>query len=891
MLQASHLESILPQASRERLRAFAPFLDAAMRKFGIDRNLRRAAAFIAQLAHESGQFRFMQELWGPTDAQRRYEPPGSLANRLGNTEPGDGYRFRGRGAIQLTGRANYAKYGQALGLDLVASPDLAAGPDAGFLVAGLFWQRNGLNALADAGDFVGVTKRINGGTNGLAERRALYEAALKVLAPVFPATSSATDQGSAKRAAPAPAFDRGAEAIRELALPKPRAAKKTPAKTAPAQAPRRKFDARPDTLDFRDVMYVPSLVEVPTHIPLEDYLDIGVPILDQGSEGACTGYGLATVCHYLLLRRKVLPDAQQVSPRMLYHLARRYDEWPGEKYDGSSARGAMKGWHKHGVCPEDLYPSKGKDKGLQLTEERTSAARRRPLGAYYRVNHKDIVAMHSAIAEVGVLYATCVVHKGWDRVGSDGAIPFTNEDEGGHAFAIVAYDDQGFWLQNSWGPDWGHRGFARISYDDWLRNGTDVWVARLGAPVTLRTAESTATAHSAAARESAAYSYADLRPHIVAVGNDGRLRPGGDYGTSPAGLAHIFEEDIPRVTQGWGARPRILLYAHGGLVGETSAVQRLADYRPQLLEKKVYPLAFVWKTDYWTTITNVLRDAVRRRRPEGALDAAKDFMLDRFDDALEPLARMLTGKAAWDEIKENATLASAPGGAGALVVQNLVRLQQAIGPVEVHLVAHSAGSILMAPLLTLLNASGIEAATCTLWAPACTMDVFDRHYRPAMQSGGIGRMALYVLSDKAEQDDHCARIYNKSLLYLVSNAFESVPRIPVFRDGVPLLGMDKFLDAVRPLFAGKHELVIAPDGVDRSQAREHGAFDDDRATVASTFARIVGEIEPPAVSPVKKVRVRKAGPAGAGDAAQLLKFRRSASSLSDRRQAIDVKTR
>ncbi len=76
-------------------------------------------------------------------------------------------------------------------------------------------------------------------------------------------------------------------------------------------------------------------------------------------------------------------------------------------------------------------------------------------------------------------------------------------------------------------------------------------------------------------------------------------------------------------------------------------MQRLAEYRPTLLASGVYPLAFIWRTDYWTTLTNILQDAVRRRRPEGILDAAKDFMLDRLDDALEPLARLLTGKLQW----------------------------------------------------------------------------------------------------------------------------------------------------------------------------------------------------------------------------------------------------
>ena len=94
--------------------------------------------------------------------------------------------------------------------------------------------------------------------------------------------------------------------------------------------PNRILDARPDTLDFRDKMYQTSLYEVPTHIELEEYQQWKVPILDQGKEGACTGYGLATVANYLLRRRKVVPDPRPVSPRMRNHMAKRYDEWPGE---------------------------------------------------------------------------------------------------------------------------------------------------------------------------------------------------------------------------------------------------------------------------------------------------------------------------------------------------------------------------------------------------------------------------------------------------------------------------------------------------------------------------------------------------------------------------------
>ena len=147
----------------------------------------------------------------------------------------------------------------------------------------------------------------------------------------------------------------------------------------------RTFDVRPDTIDFRDKMYTPTLNEVPVQIELDEYRQLKVPILDQGKEGACTGFGLATVANYLLRRRKRVPDAIAVSPRMIYEMARRYDEWPGENYSGSSARGAMKGWHKHGICGDECWPYQLKNKDNGLNDLRTSDALKRPLGAYYRV--------------------------------------------------------------------------------------------------------------------------------------------------------------------------------------------------------------------------------------------------------------------------------------------------------------------------------------------------------------------------------------------------------------------------------------------------------------------------------------------------------------------------
>jgi hypothetical protein len=651
------------------------------------------------------------------------------------------------------------------------------------------------------------------------------------------------------------------------------------------------LNARPDTLDFRDQMYSASLFEVPTTIELGEYQKLGVPILDQGQEGACTGFGLATVANYLLRKRKIVPDNVAVSARMFYEMARRYDEWQGEDYSGSSARGAMKGWYKHGVCANDVWPYEMENPG-SLNDARTSNAVKRPLGAYYRVNHKDLIAMHSALAEVGILYATSSVHGGWLDVGSDGIINFQDGTIGGHAFAIVAYDERGFWIQNSWGEDWGFKGFGLINYDDWIVNGTDIWVARLGAPVTLRKTESIAEGQAPSAAQTIAYTFSDLRPHIISIGNNGLLRPGGDYGTSLDNVATIFREDFPRITEKW-SKKRLLLYAHGGLVSEKGAVQRLAEYRPALLAAEVYPISFIWKSDAWTTITNILQDALSRNRPEGFLDNTKDFLLDRLDDMLEPLARALSGKVLWSEMKENALLATESENGGARqALKFIAELASTYrDQFELHLVGHSAGSILHAPLIRLLTSDGqindgplkgteglgLKISTCTMWAPACTIKLFKENYLPSILNKSIGRFALFTLTDKAEQDDNCAKIYNKSLLYLVSDAFEEKERIPLIRDGEPILGMEKFVlkdDELSALFRDDSaDWVLSPNAkptgsIGHSASTSHGGFDDDKATVVATLARILGEQE---ISP------------------QPINFQRSASATRDFRTALPDK--
>lgn len=151
-------------------------MTAAMVEFGID-TTERQAAFIAQCGHESGSFVYTREIWGPTPAQKGYEGRADL----GNTQSGDGVKYRGRGLLQVTGRANYATTGTKLGIDLINHPEQLEHPDLAARSAGLFWRDHGCNELADIGAFTSITKKINGGQNGAPDRLLRWNRAKKEL--------------------------------------------------------------------------------------------------------------------------------------------------------------------------------------------------------------------------------------------------------------------------------------------------------------------------------------------------------------------------------------------------------------------------------------------------------------------------------------------------------------------------------------------------------------------------------------------------------------------------------------------------------------------------------------------------------------------------------------
>lgn len=204
MITLELLKAICPKTKEDRLTPFIPALTQACEYYEISASPQRLAAFLAQIAHESGGFNFTKEnlnysAQGLQGVFKKYFPTEELANeyarqperianrvyasRMGNgdEESGDGWKFRGRGLIQLTGKNNYSRFAEALGIGLDELVDYLETPEGAVASAAWFWDTNGLNAFADSGDFVTLTKRINGGTIGLEDRKHHYELALEIL--------------------------------------------------------------------------------------------------------------------------------------------------------------------------------------------------------------------------------------------------------------------------------------------------------------------------------------------------------------------------------------------------------------------------------------------------------------------------------------------------------------------------------------------------------------------------------------------------------------------------------------------------------------------------------------------------------------------------------------
>lgn len=612
--------------------------------------------------------------------------------------------------------------------------------------------------------------------------------------------------------------------------------------TAKAAGKKRTLNARRDTPDIRDRWYEPSLIQLKKGI---DNRNLGF-IRDQGEEGACTGFGLAAVID--ILNRKTHNSRFKASTRMLYEMAKRHDEWPGEKYAGSSCRGAIRGWKNMGVCSETDWRYNAAKPG-ELTLKRAVAARDVTLGAYYRLR-PEINEYHAALNEVGAIYVSANVHEGWWAPKASrkknapknqlALIKPSNTTEGGHAFAIVGYDQRGFIVQNSWSKSWGSSGFALWMYEDWLENITDGWVFRLAVSTPqIFGITSRSRAEKDAEFGKAAPKRMEIAGHFVHF-DDGMFKEKGDYWSSA--------DDIQRTAdyiKGAGKKyQHLLIYAHGGLNSPKASATRVAALKEGFKRNGIYPFHIMYDTGLGEEIKDAVLRAFKSRRMEGFLSDLRDKLVEQSDNVIEDLVRKPVTPL-WDEMKRDAQLPFVQGGKkklgdGTQVIKCFAEALAGTG-LNIHLVGHSTGGVLLGHLLTALDALKVPnlIRSLSLMAPACTIDFYKEHYEPRLMANNkqvaIPQMDVYNMNEELELDDNTAAVYRKSLLYLVSRAFER-------DDNKPLLGMARYSKGLKAHDNLNFRYSDGKNGITTSCS--HGGFDNDANTMNAIMHRILGKKPP-----------------------------------------------
>jgi len=862
-LDLNSVRRLFPATKSSNIARYLPYVCAALSEFGLTDRLMILSA-MGTIRAESEGFVPIAELPSQYNTRPGMPPFSSYDGRLGNTAAGDGARFRGRGFVQLTGRANYKTYSQRIGVDLVGQADRANAPEIAAVLLACFLadHAEAMRKALEVGNYAAARKLVNGGSHGLERYRSVFE----IAASVWPAPAVAA-AGAVRRA--------GARAAAASA-------------SAMAPKPARALDATKDPLDLRDRAYQPPPTTLPDEYPTAEevgtYLGIYTRtklILDQGQEGACTGFGLACVINYARWRKAKLPTRlESVSPRMLYNFARRYDEYAGEDYDGSSCRGALKGWFHHGVCLESDWPYEASG----ITRPRYGYAERaagQTLGVYYRIDTQSITDLQAAIHEVGAVYVSANTHAGWQDVPPATRKQITHDTLpvigysssapvlGGHAFALVGFNTHGFVVQNSWGADWGAGGFAVLCYDDWLANGMDAWVASLGVRgVVLGRLAGKGTVRSA--RSGAArpdwWDEATAYQHSVVFGNDGRVSRYLTQDELSRGLLyqacglpdHWFRNDAAATSP--DGKRRLVIYAHGGLNSEAAAIERARAMGRFFKGNGCYPLFLVWKTGLLESLGDIVSDAFRREPSRAG--GVREALTDASDTVIEKSIGRTAARPIWSEMKENAEFACNPGRGGDQLVSALQSLVQTWGDaLEIHLVGHSAGSIILGHMLGVLAARGLEASikSIHLYAPACTVQFANRYYAPHQEL--MKRLYLSILSDQNERDDNVAAIYRKSLLYFVSNALEPDVRTPILGlanvldpsygtwDGSSSTGemLGNWRSAVAGAGLAERTELIADDKVPVNLlpptriSPSHGSFDNNIDLVERTLRRITGQ--------------------------------------------------
>lgn len=652
---------------------------------------------------------------------------------------------------------------------------------------------------------------------------------------------------------PAPAVDVAAPApIDDSPLP-PGRESFAPVETTRRRNPRRR-NVRPDPTDLRDWMYQPTIALTP--------LDSMMPrdpraTKCQRDTNACTGFALSTTIEYLLERGDRPYEA--ISGFMLYSMARRYDEWSGEEREdsGSSLRGVLKGWSRHGASAMRLWEKLEMPRATnKLGEDWWLDAVKRPMGAYYRISPENIRDMHVALGEVRALCGSAFTHSRWDLLLGDTPTPppttideipiieaCTGARDQGHAFAIVGYTRDGFVIQNSWGPEWGRGGFAVLRYADWLENAMDCWVVQLGVVTAEHEEVSHATSLRVEERTGRAVVATDptlgdheVSPFVVDMENEGQLSNCGRFRTDADDLRLLLDHHLGVARDRWklGATDSIdvAIYAHGGLTDEDAAAQAARAWIPHLYSNRIFPIFLMWETGARKTIADIFQDVTR-----GEAEMVAGPRWQRFkqrieewkDERLEGLARPL-GKKLWGEMKQNANALSGARNSGVIQLFEQFRSipKDKFPRIRLHLIGHSAGGIVHSWLGSRALQQGFDLRTISLLAPAVRIDTFDANLGASIAERNI-RVLISNLTDAAERGDGTCSPYGHSLLYLVSRSFED-------HEETPLLGMEKHLIPALATHAWGPMVRQLPspgrvmaEGCAATRSISHGGMDDDSA--------------------------------------------------------------
>ena len=646
-------------------------------------------------------------------------------------------------------------------------------------------------------------------------------------------------------------------------------------------AKRRRFDhrhilnVRPDVYDFRDLPYTPSLVAIKNQVEPPDWPKKW--IRRQGGEGACTGHALAAVIDIQHARRSVASggtakseELEPVSSRMLYEMARAYDDMPNDWLPGSSLRGALKGFFHNGVCPEEDAPYFANEPAWRLEIKMAKLARKCGLGSYYRLG-SAIYDYHAALNEVGSIYCSAMIHDGWKQAAikaNDGKITLDSQAAeaglaGGHAFAIVGYDQDGFIVLNSWGRNWGgyktrpedpddqpRPGMAHWSYEDWRLHMLDAWVLRLQAP-SAKTFHLTGGWHelkgSFLGRGRVTTPRIDINGHYVHVAKGKTVQSGAYLSDQRAVDATA---SFLRDTEKSKNYRHLVFIADSGLEALDVMAQRAAVVTSFMKGKGVYPIFLSWQSDFLLRFQDVLGpQAERLARICGPEKQLLNSMIEGFAASyLRPI---------WEEMEADAVRAifdkpryGLTDGVTRLrgdlwtAVRTLWEAADARGDFQVHFAGHSTGAILLGYLFAKAReekflpglkegrgekSSKTPVGSLTLLAPTCGRDFFDAKYKSARRAlrNEEKRLSIHALSKDWENADHVGP-YRGSLLKLAEAALT---------DDQPL-GLH---DVVGTVGGSSAKHIIASRDGEECNSRSHLEFVEDPATLGSILKNILGE--------------------------------------------------